>query len=631
MASDAFEALFVPFTIGPLRLPNRVVMAPMGTGLDEDGRMSDANVEYYRRRAAGGTGTITVEATLVDPRTEGPEPRLHDRAHLSGMARVVDAVRAEGAIVGIQLLHPGRQAQSGALLAPSAIPLNHRAPAPQALTPDGIAEIVALFVRSAGLARDAGFDFVEIHGAHGYLLSDFLSPVANQRDDAYGGDPQRRTRFGRDVARAILDAYPDLPVFYRLSGRDGVSGGVDIVSSMLMSQVLEAEGVSCISVSGGSWLALDVMLAPMHEPRGHLVELAGQIRDAISIPVTAVGRLDDPALAARVLADGRADLVAIGRGLIADPDWCHHVRAGTLDRLRPCIACNACVELVGPGGEIRCAVNAEIGREHRWAPAPAAPPRRVAVLGSGPAGLEAARVARLRGHDVTVWERDAELGGKLPLAAAAPSKTRVLAFRDYQVEHLRALGVRFETGRETSPEAVLRDGFDRAIVATGATPLVPPIPGIAGAGVHDALAILRGDVTVAPGTSVAVIGGSATGCETAELLAEQGAIVTIIEQLPYAGKGIETVTRRHMLGALRAAGVTILTGSLVTAIAPGCLRYTRDGEPAEFDVDLVALAVGWRPLDPRPCDDAVLVAGDAHRPGDFVAAINSGADAGLAV
>ena len=628
------DPLFTPLEFAGLRLKNRIVIPPMGTGLDDDGVFNDAAIAYYRRRAAGGAGTVTVEALLVDPETRGPEPKIFDRSYLPGLLALVEALRPYEVVIGAQLLHPGRQVLAGRRVAPSAIALNSAAPVPEELTAQQIAAIVAQFAEAAALAQEAGFDFVEIHGAHGYLPSDFLSPLANRRTDSYGGDLEARARFPREIVRAIADRCgPGLPVFYRLSGEEALPGGFTIEDAEVVAGLLQAEGVACISVSAGHWRSLEVTLAPMFVARGHLVELAARIRRVVSVPVIAVGRLDDPADARQALERGSADLVAIGRGLIAEPDWAALVANGREDDIRPCIACNACVDLVGRGEEIRCAVNPEVGRDHAWQPEPADPPRRVAVVGSGPAGMEAARVARLRGHEVSIWERDAQLGGKLEAAASAPSKREVLRFRDYEVRTLSDLGVAIHTGVEVTRDVIERVAPDVVVVATGAAAIVPPFAGAEGADVQDAQLFLDGTLRVSPGEAVAVIGGSATGCETAEMLAGDGAHVTVLEMAPSVGTGIEAITRRHLIKTLRRGGVDIVTGARVTAVEPGRVRFEHEGEEAAVAADRVALAVGWRSRahDLVREGDAreLLVVGDAWAPADFVAAVNAGADAGL--
>ena len=628
------RALFEPVRMGPLTLRNRLVMAPMGTCLDNGGYITDDTVAYYRRRADGGVGTITVEGCLVSPDTVGPEPRLSGPEYLPGLRGLVDALRPYDVTVGVQLMHPGRQVVEGPSVAPSPVPLNSAAPVPHELTDEEIGSIVEDYAAAAVRAREAGFDFVEVHGAHGYLPSNFLSPQFNHRTDAYGGDLARRARFSVEVAGAIVEA-SGLPLVWRINGDDGGAGGLELSEAVEAARLLESAGVSAISVTAGTWLSLQVTLAPMSTPRGAMRPLAAAVRRAVDVPVMAVGRLDDPSDAADVVSSGDADLVLLGRGLIAEPDWPAKVEAGRLGDVRPCIACNACVDLVGRGERARCAVNPEVGRERTWAVEPAAVKRRVMVVGSGPAGLEAARVARLRGHDVTLWERDPELGGKLEVASLAPSKHEVLRYRAHQRRVLDELGVDVTLGVAVDPAVVTAEHPDVLLLATGADPLVPPIPGIDAPHVHDAQRLLRGEVAVPDGARVVVIGGSATGCETAELLADAGVETTIVEMRRSVGAGIEAITRRTLVRGLRGAGVQILTKATVVGITPDAVVWAdADGATREIPADRVALAIGWRPtgaLDALPDDVEVRVVGDADTPADFVRAVNEGADAGLAV
>lgn len=633
--ADGSDPLFQPITIAGMQLKNRIVMPPMGTGLDDAGRMNDAAIAYYRRRARGGAGTITVEALLVDPETRGPEPKIYSREFLPGLRQVVKEIHAEGAVIGAQLLHPGRQVLAGRHVGPSAVPINSASPVPHGLAKAEIAEIVRQFADGAALAQEAGFDFIEVHGAHGYLASDFLSPLANHRDDEYGGSLENRARFSREIARAIRARCPDVPLFWRISGEDALDGGTTLDDATIVSGWLEQDGVACLSVSAGNWRSLHVTLAPMWVPRGYLVRLAGHIRAHVTVPVMAVGRLDDPDDARRVLTDGAADLIAIGRGLIADPDWAGKIAEDRSAEVRPCIACNACVDLVGPGGEIRCAVNPEVGRDHAWDPQPADPVRRIAVVGSGPAGLEAARVARERGHEVTLYEREDRVGGKIAAAASAPSKHEVFLFRDYEERTMQRLGI--DVRLDTPVTAALLDAEqpDAVIVAVGADALTPPIPGLDGPNVNDAQEYLRGEHDVPEGSRVVVIGGSATGCETAELLVSEGVQVTIVEMAKSVGAGIEAITRRHIIRELKRHGATILTRAKVVAAREDAVVYETDGEQHEVPADQVALAIGWRPRGPALAEALegreVHVIGDADRPGDFVAAVNAGADVGLVV
>jgi len=641
MKTTETELLFTPFEIAGLRLPNRIVMPAMGTGLPEhDGTCNDATIAYYRRRAAGGVGMLTIEASLVSPDAYGvgPELRLHGEEYIPGLRRLVEALRPYEIPIGIQLWHPGRQTLLGTPIAPSPVPLSSRTPIPHELTRDEIHTLVDYYALSAWVSQEAGFDFVEIHGAHCYLPCEFISPLSNLRTDEYGGPLENRARFPLEIVDAVRERCgADFPVMYRISGAEGAEGGFEVEDAAAVCALLEEAGVCAISVSAGNWYALHQTIGPMFLPRGFLVSLAATIKRSVSVPVIAVGRLDEPSLAEQVLADGDADLIAIGRALIADPDFPRKVQEGRLAEIRPCISCNACVDLVANAKQARCAVNPEVGRDDTWLIEPAAPPRRVMVVGSGPAGMEAARIARLRGHDVSIWERDAELGGKLDVASRAPSKALVLSFRDYQARIIRELGVEIHTGVEIDADTISKAAPDVVLVATGADPLVPPIPGIGGPTVIDAQEILHDRVTVAPGERFAVIGGSATGCETAEWLIAAGAEVTIVEMLPTVGQGIELITRRHLLADLRKQGVTILTKAKVTRIEPDAVLYERtdDGEQGSLAVDRVATAVGWTPRGASLADlvvgPEVVVLGDAAHPGDFVSAVNAGADAGLRV
>jgi 2,4-dienoyl-CoA reductase-like NADH-dependent reductase (Old Yellow Enzyme family)/thioredoxin reductase len=638
--SSTLRALFEPLELAGLRLANRLAMLPMGTGLpSEDGFATDETVAYYARRAAGGIGLISLEASLIAPESlvVGPELRLHGSEFVPGLRRIAEAVHEHGVPVGIQLWHPGRQTLRSEPVAPSPIPLSPRTPVPHALTREDITRLIGLYASSAVHCREAGLDFVEVHGAHCYLPCEFLSPLSNQREDEYGGSLENRARFMLDIVAAIRAAAgDDYPIFFRISGDECADGGFTIDDTVRVAAWLEAAGVVCISVSAGNWYALHMTIPPMSMEHGCLLPLAARIKEAVSIPVIAAGRMDDVELAERAVSAGQADLIGLGRALIADPDWPRKVREGRVEEIRPCIACNACVDLVARGEEARCAVNPAVGRDGTFAIELAQTPRRVMVVGSGPAGMEAARIARLRGHHVSIWEREPDLGGKLDVASRAPSKGEVLRYRDYQANQLEELGVEIHTGCDVGSSDVASERPDVVVLAVGAEPMIPPIPGIHLPHVVDAQEILLGNVAIAADERVAVIGGSATGCETAEFLSHAATAVTILEMLPSVGQGVEQITRRKLLGDLRDSGVTILTDAKVVLIEPMRVVFERpDGSAHEVAVDRVGLAIGWRPrgdaLAATLGKVETLVLGDAAHAADFVAAINAGADAGLAI
>jgi 2,4-dienoyl-CoA reductase (NADPH2) len=629
------SALFAPLEIAGVRLRNRVMMAPMGScQSDDDGFVTDQTVAYYRRRAEGGVGAITVEAALIAPETHGHEPGLHGPEFIPGLRRVADVIKANDAAVGIQLMHPGRQVTSGPCVAPSPVPMNSMAPIPEELSVPDIQRIVGLYADAAHRAQEAGFQYVEVHGAHGYLPSDFLSPVVNLRTDEYGGDFDRRVRFVREVAQTIVDAV-DIPLFWRLSAEELRAGGFSVGDQLRVATMLQSTGVACISVSGGTWHTLGVTVAPMSVPRGHMLDYAAQFKAQLDIPVIAVGRLDDPALAERVVADGTADVVLLGRGLLADPDWARKAQEGRSEDIRPCIACNACVDLVGRGRDLRCAVNPETGRESTWIVKAALEPLDVMVVGSGPAGMTAARLARERGHRVSIWERDAKLGGKIDVASRAPSKTEVRRFIEHDGRELVQLGVEIHLKTEVDRAIVEARDPDVVVLASGADPLFPPMPGIDGTNVVDAQALLYGRVALPENAHVAIIGGSATGCETAELLLQSGVHVTILEMAGSIGNGIENITRRRIVRGLRDDGADILTGARVTAIEADRVVYETSRGSDSVAASTVALAVGWHPRGEQLAaalrGRRVIVVGDAHSPGDFVAATSAGGLAALTV
>jgi 2,4-dienoyl-CoA reductase-like NADH-dependent reductase (Old Yellow Enzyme family)/thioredoxin reductase len=634
------SALFEPIEVGGIALCNRLTMPAMGTGLaGTDGHVNDELVAYYRRRAAGGIGMITVEASLINPSASaiGPELRLHGPEFVPGLRRLTDAVHAEGVPVGAQLWHPGRQTLLSRPVAPSPVPLGPNSPVPHVLTVEQIERLIGWFATSARHCREAGFDFVEIHAAHCYLPCEFLSPRSNLRTDGYGGDLRARARFLLELVAAVVDEVgAEIPVFCRVSGTEGTPAGLDVEDAVEVSRWLVDAGIRCLSVSAGSWHSLHLTIPPMTLERGALVPLAARVREAVDVPVVAVGRLDSPQLAAAVLEAGDADLIAVGRGLLADPEWPRKVRQNRAELIRPCIACNACLDLVARAQPARCAVNPELGREGSWSRERAAVPRRLMVIGGGPAGMEAARLAASRGHEVSLWEAEEELGGKLDVASRAPSKGELSRFRDYEVRALARLGVEVHTGRVVGAETVAAVAPDTVIVATGARAAMPAIVGVDGPGVVEAGDVLLGRVEVGAADRVAVVGGSATGCEAAEALAECAAAVTVLEMEPRAGSGIEAITRRRLLEALRRRGVAIETTAAVVRIEPGAVHVRRNGGPTErFDADLVVLATGWlacgAELAAAVEGPEVIVLGDAEQPADFVAAVNAAADAVLAL
>lgn len=628
--------LFEPLQIGTMVLKNRVIMAPMGTGYaNEDGTVSQRLIDYYARRAAGGVSMIVLEHHMVHPSATGvgPELRLDDDRFIPGQARLVEALHRHGVKVGPQLNHPGRQTTLGTPIGPSPIPVSPKGKIPHALSDAEVEELVEAYAECARRARDAGHDFVEVHGAHGYMVSSFLSPLSNQRTDRWGGSTENRARFAVEIVRRIRQKVgPDYPVSFRISGSEFVEGGLTPDEAARIARLLEEAGVNCISISAGNWLSLEYIMMPMFMPEGALLEVAPVIKAAVRVPVLVVGRLGDPRRAEQALQEGRADAIVLGRALIADPDWARTVQSGQFDRVRPCIACNCCVDRVSLEKDAWCAVNPYTGFEGALA-GQAEVSKRIVVVGGGPAGFSAAEVAARRGHRVTLLEKAPTLGGKVDMASYPPGKAVLHNFSVFMGGELARLGVEVRLNTEATPELIDSLEPDVVIVAAGARSLVPPFPGLA-----EAQPVLADDVLVGKATCgkrVVIMGGSATGCETTEWLLHRGHQVTLIEMGSKLGAGMEQIARRVVYNKLKKAGAEIRLNSKVVALAPGRVIYqdTKTGAEGAAEGDTLVLALGYRPdtrlleaLRARNPGYEVLAVGDARKPGNIAEAIRSAAD-----
>jgi 2,4-dienoyl-CoA reductase-like NADH-dependent reductase (Old Yellow Enzyme family) len=480
-------SLFDAGRIGPVSIPNRVVMPSMTTrSADEEGFVTPQTLAYYAARACGGVGLVTVE--MAAPEAVGRHRRrelgIHDDRFLPGLTELVGAIHAAGARAAIQLGHGGghtRPDVCGATpIAPSAIPhivqeVTVETVVPEAMTLARIEETTQAHVRAASLARAAGFDCVEIHAAHGYLISQFHTPFENRRTDQYGGRLDNRARFGLEILRRVKAAVPDLGVIYRLTVDDFFPEGLPLAEGQQIAVWAAEAGADAVHVSAGHYRSRPSaarMIPPMAEPEATFLDYARQLKRCVAAPVIAVGRLGDPRIAMAAVAEGACDFVALGRPLLADPDWVVKTRAGR--SVRRCIACNTCVNDMRGGAALRCLVNARTGREHEFASAH--PPRgeRIAVIGAGPAGLAYASLVA-DGNHVTVFERGRRSGGALRLAAKAPVFQEVEAREEPIGQYLAGLeascreaGVEFAFGVDPAREPSRLDGFDRVVVASGA-------------------------------------------------------------------------------------------------------------------------------------------------------------------
>ncbi|MGY6632135.1 MAG: oxidoreductase [Alkalilacustris sp.] len=486
-SAPATAALFTPGRIGRVRLKNRVVMAPMTTRLaDAEGHVTDALVAYYRARALGGVGLVIVEMAAPEPagRHRHHELGIHDDRFLPGLRRLAGTLRAAGAAAAIQLGHGGGHTRTSVCgttpVAPSAVPhpvveSGFEMVLPEAMTPVRIARCVAAFAAAFERAGRAGFDLVEIHGAHGYLISQFLAPGENHRDDAYGGALENRARFALEIVRACKARAPELPLVFRMNADDFFPAGLSAPEARQLADWVVAAGADAVHVTAGHYRSepsAAIMIPPMEHGPAPFAGLAAAVRARVGVPVIAVGRLGTPAVAAGIVAGGGADFVALGRSLLADPDWCALVQTGR--PIRPCLGCNSCVDDMRDGARLHCVVNPLAGREI-GAPGSGSPRgERIAVIGAGPAGLTYAGLAA-QSNDLVLFEKAPEGGGALRLAHHAPLFQNVRPNAESLAEFVAGLeaicddrGVVRRYGTDPLAHAGALAGFDRIVVATGA-------------------------------------------------------------------------------------------------------------------------------------------------------------------
>jgi mycofactocin system FadH/OYE family oxidoreductase 2 len=584
-----FPHLLSPIRVGRLDLPNRVLVTAHATNyVDADNLPDRRAVHYYAERARGGVGLMVTGASSVhasSPTVRGVVNAQDERV-VGAWRAIADAVHAEGGRILVMLTHMGRVGRmpdTRPLVAPS--PLmdgNFRQSVPHELTPREIAELVSAFARAAARVRSSGMDGVELQGAHGYLIAQFLSPLSNRRADAYGGDLAGRMRFALEVVGAVRAAVGrDYTLGIRLSADELVPGGLGLEETREIVRRLEATGqLDFVDVSGGTdadLMSLAEHIPSMYFPPANLVHLAAAIKPVTGLPVFCAGAIREPARAEEIVARGQADLVGMTRAHIADPHVVAKLRAGRADDVRRCIGCmQACLEALANGQPIGCVYNPVTGREEAWAVLPPAPrPRRILVVGGGPGGLEAARVAALRGHRVVLLEAADRLGGQLRLAARLPKREGFLEVVRFLTRQVEALGVDVRLGQPADVARVRAEGPDAVVVATGSRPAVPA--DLAGGGplVHVA-DVVRGAAGVGDRVLVVDHDSHLRGCGVADLLAGQGRAVRIASEQLYVGQGIDMKTLYPLYRRLREAGVEMLPST----------RFAgwRAGQPVVADV-----------------------------------------------
>ena len=625
-----FPNLMQSGKIGKLEIKNRIVKAPQSTGMSHmDGSVSERLIRHYRELARGGTGLIVVEYAFVDniaSKSAHCQLGISNNEHIPGLAWLADVIKDNGSRAGIQIEHCGRQKFLGTppikscsrIPWPTLMDRVGRDAIPDELTIDEIAAIVEAFGDAAVRAVMAGFELIEIHGAHGYLLTNFLSPHTNKRNDLYGGSLENRMRLLVEITDNIRRKIgPDFPLTIRLSGSDYEPDGFGIEETIEVARTLEAHGLDAIHVSGGDHHQMIHQVSPMAIERGHNVWAAEAIKKEVNIPVIASGSITTPELAEEIIASGKGDFVGLGRPLWADQYWAKKIEEGRPEDIRPCIRCNeGCLERTFfKFRAVTCGVNPTIGREGELDITPADKKKKVAVVGGGPGGMEAARVCALRGHEVVLYEKR-KLGGALNEASAPEFKSDIRFFQKYLMTQLEKLQVRV-IQEEVTPRELKGENYDVVVIAAGAKPVKLDIPGADSPIVREAVSILSEGREV--GNKVVVVGGGLVGSETAIDLSEKGKDVTIVEMLDQIMNDC-AVTDKIVYGERIAADkIKVLTGTKLEAVNGKSVTVSdKAGNSLDIEADTVVMAVGFK--SQTELYDSLVDSGmEIHSIGDCVA------------
>ena len=592
--------LFEPIRIGQMEVSNRLVLLASSMGYSEKQRVGQRNMEFFAERARGGVGLIIVG--IIFPNDVGAALNrsmgIHKDDFIPGLRELTRVVHNNGAKIAAQLglRYEWRRDSTSSLEYIAASELSMPGiPSMRPLTREEIHQLTEEFGEGARRAREAGFDAVEFLAGAGYLISNFLSPYSNKRNDEYGGSLDNRMRFLLEIIAATKKKAGDnYPLLCRFSIDECVDGGLNLEESQRIAAILEEAGIHCITAQVGRHDS-KVPLVQSSVPLGGWVHLAEGIKQVVSIPVIATYRFNDPLLAEEVVSQGKADLVGMSRALIADPELPNKAKEGRLDDIVPCITCSQCISKAYYHEPVACRVNPRAGRETEYTVSPTSQPKRVFIIGGGPAGLEATRVAAQRGHHITLFEKSSQLGGQLAVAVVPPFTEDLARYYGYLVKQVEKSGAEIRLGEAPTADFIVQSNPEVVIVATGAEYLIPDIPGVGRANVVTASEVLKDVKPVR--AKVIIIGGGLTGCETAEFLAAIGKKVTIVEMMPHIGVDFPVSSRWVVLQRLRRAGVRIETKAKVMEIVDTGVRVSRDGATELLEGDTVVLTTGMTSQD----------------------------------
>ena len=596
------NVILQPIEVGGQTFKNRIMFPPLTTGYEKNGMISEQDMGFYTRLAKGGVGYI-VMGDVAPINSFSPTPKLFDDSQIPAFKALADSVHAYGTKLGVQLFHPEYDvdAINSLFMQKKFDEMRQRLHHDMMFFTDEVSEemlmaIIDKMCACAVRAQKAGVDVIQIHGDR--LNGCLCSTRMNHRTDKFGGSLENRVRFARMLTRAIRKAVPDMVIDYKLSivTPQRGKGGIDEADAVQFAQWLVEDGVDMLHVAQANHTGnMADTIPPMGvQPYGFFVKIAGDIKKAVNVPVSAVGRIVDAEMAARVIESGMADMVAMGRPLLADPDWGTKIAAGKACDIRRCISCNkGCTDAIQNRQFLSCVLNAENGYENTRSIQPAAQKKEIAVLGGGPAGLEAARVAALRGHDVTLFEKTTTLGGQLNIACVPPRKEEMRRAAQDLIHAVCNAGVHLCMGQTRTAEQLKDAGFEAVINAVGAHSAAPRIPGIDSVNVADAWRVLAGEQQVY-GT-VAVIGGGMVGCETAEYLAARGCKVSVIEMMDKIAAGESTTILPTLLENYKTYGVEQYPSHKVKEFRmDAVVCENKDGAEVTIPCDYIVLAMGAR-------------------------------------